>query len=87
LVGGTAEEALQILQISRPDVLVSDIGMSGQDGYDLIRHVRELEHQHGGATPAVALTAYARSEDRTKAVIAGFQHHVSKPVNQANSSR
>jgi CheY-like chemotaxis protein len=61
-------------------VLVSDIGMPVQNGYELIRQVRRLDHHDGGATPAVALTAYARSEDHMKAVMAGFQQHVSKPV-------
>ena len=80
VVAGTAAEGLDLLRENRPDVLVSDIGMPGQDGYELIRQVRRLGLQDGGATPAVALTAYARSEDRMKAVMAGFQHHVSKPV-------
>jgi CheY-like chemotaxis protein len=80
MVAETAAEGLELLRASRPDVLVSDIGMPIQDGYELIRQVRRLSHHDGGATPAVALTAYARSEDRMKAVMAGFQHHVSKPV-------
>ena len=80
VVAGTAAEGLDLLRARRPDVLVSDIGMPGEDGYELIRQVRRLGHHDGGATPAVALTAYARSEDRMKAVMAGFQHHVSKPV-------
>jgi CheY-like chemotaxis protein len=62
---------------------VSDIGMPREDGYSLIRAVRALGPQRGGDTPAVALTAYARAEDRMKAVMAGFQHHVSKPVEPA----
>ena len=66
----------------RYDVLVSDIGMPIQDGYELIREVRELERQRGEAerTPAAALTAYAREEDRLRAEAAGFQTHVPKPV-------
>jgi CheY-like chemotaxis protein len=61
-------------------VIVSDIGMSGQDGYTFIRRVRDLERESGTRTPAVALTAYARSEDRMRALLAGFQVHVSKPI-------
>jgi CheY-like chemotaxis protein/two-component sensor histidine kinase len=83
LTAGRAAEALTILQNERPDVLVSDIGMPGEDGYSLIRRVRALDPQAGGLTPALALTAYARSEDRMKAILAGFQMHVSKPVEAA----
>ena len=75
---GSAAEALRLLQAERPDVLVSDIGMPEEDGYALIRRVRALEA--GGDVPAIAVTAYARSEDRLKAILAGFQMHVSKPV-------
>jgi hypothetical protein len=66
----------------RFDVLVSDIGMPIQNGYELIRELRDMERQRGEttATPAVALTAYARDEDRAKATAAGFQTHVPKPV-------
>jgi CheY-like chemotaxis protein len=64
----------------RPDVLVSDIGMPDEDGYELIRRVRRLKPEEGGRTPAVALTAYARDEDRRKAVRAGFQTHLAKPA-------
>jgi len=61
-------------------VLISDIGMPGEDGYEFIRKVREMESERGGYIPAVALTAYARGEDRVRALSAGFQMHVSKPV-------
>ncbi len=67
----------------RPDVLVSDIGMPGEDGYALIRQVRALAPEQGGRIPAIALTAYARTEDRIKALAAGFQSHVPKPVEPA----
>jgi PAS domain S-box-containing protein len=83
IVAASAAEAINLLQSQRPDVLVSDIGMPQDDGYALIRQVRALPPQSGGQTPAVALTAYARSEDRVKAVMAGFQHHVAKPVEPA----
>ncbi len=76
----TAEEAVALVQSERPHVLISDIGMPGEDGYGLIRRVRALPTETGGCTPAVALTAYARAEDRVKAIVAGFQHHLSKPV-------
>jgi PAS domain S-box-containing protein len=76
----TAEEAINLVQAQRPHVLISDIGMPGEDGYGLIRRVRALSAETGGHTPAVALTAYARAEDRVTAIVAGFQHHLSKPV-------
>lgn len=77
----SASEALVALQKFQPDVLVSDIGMPQEDGYSLIRKIRALPGEKGGRTPAVALTAYARAEDRIKALNAGFQLHVAKPVN------
>ncbi|WP_437513826.1 hybrid sensor histidine kinase/response regulator [Sorangium sp. So ce1099] len=76
-------EALLALKALRPDVLVSDIAMPGEDGYTLIRKVRALPAKSGGRTPAVALTAYARTEDRTRALRAGFNTHVPKPIEQA----
>lgn len=65
---------------SRFDILISDIGMPEQDGYALLRRVRVLDSNQGGRIPAVALTAYARAEDRKAALLAGFQSHVAKPV-------
>jgi PAS domain S-box-containing protein len=79
-VADCALEALRLLQLERPDVLVSDIGMPDVDGYELLRRVRALGAEQGGRTPAIALTAFARSEDRTRALQHGFQVHVSKPV-------
>ena len=79
-VAASAVEALETIEKWQPDVLVSDIGMPGEDGYTLIRKLRALEAQRGGQIPAVALTAYARAEDRTQALLAGFQLHVPKPV-------
>jgi CheY-like chemotaxis protein/nitrogen-specific signal transduction histidine kinase len=67
----------------RPDVMVTDIGMPGEDGYSLIRRVREWERERGAYIPAVALTAYGRVEDRMRALSAGFQMHVAKPVEPA----
>ncbi|MET0340881.1 MAG: ATP-binding protein [Polyangiales bacterium] len=81
LLAGSGREAFDVLCAERPDVLVTDIGMPDQDGYVLIDRVRALSAEDGGRTPAVALTAYARAEDRTKALARGFNHHVAKPVN------
>ena len=83
----TAREGLQLLGRLRPDVLVSDIAMPDEDGYAFIRCVRELTAGDGGATPAVALTAYAREEDRARALAAGFQQHLAKPVEPADLVR
>ena len=83
VVAATANEAIDLVKRHRPDVLVSDIGMPGEDGYSLIRRLRQLAADEGGATPAVALTAYARADDRINVVLAGFQHHLSKPVEPA----
>ena len=77
----SAASALRAFEQSRPDVLVSDIGMPDEDGYSLIRKVRALEDENGGMIPAIALTAYAREEDRVRALLAGFQVHVAKPIN------
>jgi signal transduction histidine kinase/ActR/RegA family two-component response regulator len=83
----SAAEALGIFDEAgsswRPDVLVSDIGMPGDDGYMLVGKVRQRPVEEGGMVPAVALTAYARMEDRMKALAAGFQMHVAKPVEPA----
>jgi signal transduction histidine kinase/ActR/RegA family two-component response regulator len=78
---GAAPEAFSILQQWRPDVLVSDVEMPGEDGYSLIRKVRALEPDRGGKTPAVALTAYGRTQDRMLSLTAGYNMHVPKPVN------
>lgn len=77
----TAQEALAAVTQLQAQVLVSDIGMPEEDGYSLIRKVRALKE--GGQIPSVALTAYARTEDRTRAIAAGFQLHLSKPVDPA----
>jgi signal transduction histidine kinase/CheY-like chemotaxis protein len=79
-IAGSAAEAVEVVKRERPMVLVSDIGMPDEDGYDLIRRVRLLPDTQGGNTPAAALTAFARSEDRTRALRAGYQSHVAKPV-------
>ena len=83
LTAGGAEEALALVERERPDVLVSDIGMPDVDGYELLRRVRALGEARGGQVPAIALTAFARSEDRTRALHHGFRVHVAKPVDPA----
>ncbi len=77
---GSAAEALDALGRAKPDVIVSDIGMPEVDGYELLRRVRALGAEEGGEVPAIALTAYAREEDRARALDAGFQEHVPKPI-------
>jgi signal transduction histidine kinase/CheY-like chemotaxis protein len=79
----SAAEALDALNAFKPDLLVSDIGMPDEDGYSLIRKVRALAPEQGGQIPAVALTAYAGEEDRLRALLAGYQLHVAKPINPA----
>jgi PAS domain S-box-containing protein len=84
VVSRSAAEAFALLtttpEQTRPDVIVTDISMPDEDGYSLLRRVREWEHEHDFYIPAVALTAYGRSEDRERALTAGFQIHVAKPV-------
>ena len=76
----SVEEALQLLELFKPDVLLCDISMPVEDGYALIRRVRALAPEQGGHIPAAAVTAYAREEDRILALKAGFQMHVPKPI-------
>lgn len=81
---GSAEEALLLWEGIQPDMIVSDIGMPGMDGHAFIAEIRKRETQQGRtATPAVALTAYARVQDRMRALTSGFQMHVAKPVEPA----
>jgi CheY-like chemotaxis protein len=80
---GSVSEALDEVKRDSPQLLVSDIGMPGEDGYALMRHVRGLSDRDARRVPAVALTAYARAEDRLKALQAGFDIHVPKPVEPA----
>jgi PAS domain S-box-containing protein len=79
-VAESAAEALDLLQVAVPDVLISDIGMPGTDGYAFIRQIRKLSRQGGGKVAAIALTAYTRIEDRLQALRAGYDMHVPKPV-------
>lgn len=82
----SAAEAMRLLRLEKPDILLSDIGMPEADGYELIRSVRQLSTDDRNI-PAVALTAFARSDDRTKALQAGFQRHIPKPLESADLLR
>jgi CheY-like chemotaxis protein/anti-sigma regulatory factor (Ser/Thr protein kinase) len=75
--------ALDLLQATKPTVLVADIGLPDIDGYELIRRIRQLDDAHVRGTPAIALTAYARAEDRVKALESGFEMHLGKPADPA----
>jgi CheY-like chemotaxis protein len=79
-VASSGEEALHAIEHGRFDVLVSDIGMPGMDGYALIRKLRAEKRRERAELPAIALTAFARADDRVRALTAGFQSHLSKPV-------
>jgi signal transduction histidine kinase/ActR/RegA family two-component response regulator len=80
---GSVAEALELLEQAKPDVIVSDIGMPAEDGFEFIRKLRLLPPEKGGKIPAVALTAYARAEDRLRVLRSGYQMHLSKPVELA----
>ncbi len=82
-VAGSADEAMKLASAARPDVVISDIGMPGEDGYSLIKRIRALGAEGGGDVPAIALTAYARAEDRMRAMLAGFEQYLVKPVEPA----
>jgi CheY-like chemotaxis protein len=76
----SSETALSEVTRDKPDVIISDIGMAGENGYEFIRKVRMLSREEGGQIPAIALTAYAGPADRRRALQAGFQTHLPKPV-------
>jgi CheY-like chemotaxis protein/two-component sensor histidine kinase len=78
-----ARDAIDLVRLQRPHVIISDIGMPNIDGYEMIRLIRSLPEAQGGKTPAIALTAFARSEDRRRAMMAGFQVHIAKPAEPA----
>jgi signal transduction histidine kinase/CheY-like chemotaxis protein len=80
---GSAREGIDSVESWKPDVLIADIGMPVEDGYGLIRRVRALPKEHGGQTPALALTAYARTEDRVRALSEGYHVHLARPVGRA----
>jgi len=77
-VAASGEDALRAISARRPDVLVSDIGMPTMDGFQMMRHIRAGEDR-GNRMPALALTAFARAEDRKRALLAGYQAHLAKP--------
>ena len=79
-VASSSDEAIQILSMEPIHVLISDIGLPGEDGYAMMKRVRALPVLQGGTVPAIALTAYTRSEDRSRAIRTGFHMHLSKPV-------
>jgi PAS domain S-box-containing protein len=83
LTAANAADAVELVRSERPDILVSDIGMPEGDGFDLLRSIRALGAEQGGNIPAIAVTAFARSEDRTRALRAGFLVHVAKPLDPA----
>jgi signal transduction histidine kinase/ActR/RegA family two-component response regulator len=74
------KEAMEAIKAWRPEIVLSDLGMPTEDGYALIRQIRALPPENGGAIPSAALTAYAREEDRQRAIAAGFDMHIAKPV-------
>jgi CheY-like chemotaxis protein len=76
----SAVEALETIRQIQPDILISDVGLPGVDGYELIRKIRQLSPEQGGTVPAVALTGYASLQDRARALDSGYQEHLSKPV-------
>ena len=81
LEADSAEPAMKLLEQARPDLIISDIGLPGEDGNALIRRIRAREAGAGQTPlPAIALTAFARESDRQSALEAGFDHHVGKPV-------
>ena len=79
----SAAGALEVLPAARPDAIVADLGMPVMDGFELMRRLRALDDQALRHTPAAALTAFARSEDRTRALRAGFEMHLAKPIDPA----
>ncbi|MBF2025902.1 MAG: PAS domain S-box protein [Oscillatoriales cyanobacterium C42_A2020_001] len=83
IAAASTQEAIALLQQTHPDVLLSDIGMPEEDGYNLIQKVRELPPQAGGNIPAAAITAYVQGDDQQRAIAAGFQLHISKPIDPA----
>ena len=80
---GSAAEALNLIEVSQPDVLLADVGMPKMSGFELIAQIRRSTNQRIREVPAAALTAYARSEDRASALRSGFQLHLAKPIDPA----
>jgi CheY-like chemotaxis protein len=86
-LASSASEAFDLLQEERPDVMLVDIEMPGEDGYSLVLRVRALPPEEGGLVPAAAVTAYASAQDRARALSAGFQLHLPKPVDVTDLPR
>jgi CheY-like chemotaxis protein len=84
LTAGTAEEALDLVARTFPDILISDIGLPDVDGFELLRRIRKIGAASGGQLPAIALTAFARDEDRARVLRAGFVVHVAKPFDPSD---
>ena len=84
LVTTSAQEALASLRTARPDILISDIGLPEIDGYQLLERIRQHDSKDGGAIPAIALTAFAGTDDRRRALRAGYQAHLAKPVDSGD---
>ena len=80
MTAASMEQALDEVRRQPPDVIISDLGMPEHDGFELVQAIRALPANEGGRVPAVALSAFARSEDRRRAMMCGFQTHVAKPV-------
>ncbi|HEY6660379.1 MAG TPA: ATP-binding protein, partial [Pyrinomonadaceae bacterium] len=80
----SAKEALTVFDSELPDVMISDIGMPEQDGYELIQKLRAMPAEKGGLTPAIALTGYASKKDRERALDAGYHQHIAKPIEQTD---
>lgn len=80
MTAGSADEGVKLAEQHKPSLIISDIGMSGRDGYQMIRELRQREKARGYSTPAIALTAFAQKEDRQRALEAGYQEHLPKPV-------
>jgi CheY-like chemotaxis protein len=80
VTAASATAAIAALQEQLPDIVIADIGMPNVDGYALMRYYRALPPEQGGKLPAIALTAYAREHDQQQAIAAGFEMHLSKPV-------
>jgi PAS domain S-box-containing protein len=83
ITAASAAHAFELIRTAPPDVLVSDLGMPDEDGFELVRRVRALGQEQGGALPAAALSAFTRTEDQERALEAGYQAHLSKPVDPA----
>ena len=79
-MAASAHEAMQLVQSWLPDIIVSDVGMPDMDGYELMRRIRQLPPENGGLIPSIALTGYSRAEERERALAAGFQTFLSKPI-------